>query len=42
VGEPLRGSPEAVGSLLHHDRGISTIVGILPPGVEIPIRKVDV
>ncbi len=35
------GSPETVGSTLRHDRGISTIVGILPPGIEIPLAKVD-
>lgn len=36
------GSPEVVGSQLRHDRGASTIVGVLPPGVEIPLRKADV
>ncbi len=35
------GSPGAVGSELHHDRGVSTIVGVLPPGIEIPLRKAD-
>lgn len=34
-------SPEAVGSTLRHDRGVSTIVGILPAGIEIPLAKVD-
>jgi len=34
-------SADAVGSLLRHDRGVSTIVGVLPPGVEVPLRKAD-
>jgi predicted permease len=36
------GSPETVGSTLRHDRGVSTIVGILPPGIKIPLEEVDV
>jgi predicted permease len=36
------GSPETVGSSLRHDRGVSTIVGILPPRIEIPLETVDV
>ena len=35
------GSPDVIGSALSHDGGVSTIVGVLPPGVEIPIRKAD-
>jgi predicted permease len=35
------GSPDVIGSALTHDRGFSTIVGVLPPGVEIPLRKAD-
>jgi predicted permease len=36
------GAPETVGSTLRHDRGVSTIVGILPPGIEIPLKTVEV
>lgn len=35
------GSMEAFGTELRHDRGASTIVGVLPPGVEIPLRRAD-
>jgi predicted permease len=35
------GAPEVIGSALSHDRGVSTIVGVLPPGVEIPLRNAD-
>ena len=37
----FRGSPGVIGSALSHDRGVSTIVGVLPPGVELPLRKAD-
>jgi predicted permease len=37
----FQGSPEVVGSTFRHDRGVSTIIGVLPPGVEVPMAKAD-
>ncbi len=37
----FRGSPDVVGSTLRHDRGVSTVIGVLPPGAEIPMGKAD-